>query len=127
MPKFSLKQLTPLQDKVAAKVLSRQGYSSQKIQKILGIDDVTAWRASHQATPEELKDFEVQFTTWLKESKQIGMVAVQNRLLDLIPKEKRIDQVVKAGEFFEGKSAPTLVQINNFQEESKKEKDKYDL
>lgn len=107
-----IKQLTPLEQKVAAKVLSENGYSTRKIQKITGMDDVTAWRASQQATPEELKRFEADFTTWIQERKKIGVVAVHNRLLDLIPKERRIDQVVKAGEFLEGKGNQTLQQFN---------------
>ena len=103
--------MTPIHQKVAAKVLHDNGYVDRKIEEILGIDHVTAWRASQQATPEELKQFETDFNIWIKEKKQMGMVAVQKRLLELIPKEKRIDQVVKAGEFFEGKSQ-TLIQQN---------------
>ena len=47
---------------------------------------------------------------------------VYSRLLEVIPKEKRIDQLVKAGEYLEGKNnlQPVVpIQINNFVEGKK--------
>jgi len=106
--------LSPSEKKVAAKVLNHQGYSTRRLESLLGIDDTTAWRALKEATPEALKQFEVDFTEAIAEMKRKGIGLVQKRLLELIPKERRIDQVVKAGEFFEGKSGTGVaVQVNN--------------
>jgi len=107
-----LKQLTPPEQKVAARVLSKEGNSTREIQKMIGIDDVTAWRALDQVTPEGLKRFEADFINMRQLKKKKGIVAVDDRLLELIPKEKRIDQVVKAGEYFAGNKEQTLQQIN---------------
>jgi hypothetical protein len=99
-----LKLLPPPEKKVVAKQLILNGYSSRKVQLILGIDDVTALRYAEQPTPDDLKQFEALFTSYIHEHKQLGIKAVHQRLLELIPKERRIDQVVKAGEFLEGRS-----------------------
>ena len=91
-----------------------QKSSTHRLESLLGIDDTTAWRATKEATPDELKQFEIDFTEAIAEMKRKGIGLVQKRLLELIPKERRIDQVVKAGEFFEGKSGTGVaVQVNN--------------
>lgn len=110
---MTLPALTPGQTKVAAKALVEQGYSSRKIEELLGIDNVSAWRYAKEATPDELKQFETDFKVAIGEMKNKGLALVHKRLLDLIPKERRIDQVVKAGEYLEGKSqGNTNIQVN---------------
>ena len=99
-----IKHLPKPQQKVIAKAMAKSGYSTRQLQRLLGVDDVSVWRATKEATPDELKQFEADFTEALKETKRTGIAMVQKRLLQLVPKEKRIDQVVKAGEYFEGKS-----------------------
>jgi len=41
-----------------------------------------------------------------------GIAEVNKRLLELLPKERRISEVVKAGEFYQGKSTNSNVQVN---------------
>lgn len=106
------KNYTPLEVKVIAKSLIENGYSSRKVESILGIDHNTALRYAEQPTPEEMRQYETIFNAYIAENKQRGIKIVHERLLELIPKERRIDQVVKAGEFLEGKSNANLTQIN---------------
>lgn len=106
-----LKELPPPEKKVAAKVLTEAGYSSRRLEDMLGMDNVSIWRASQEATPDDLKQFETDFQIAIGDMKKQGVALVQKRLLELIPKERRIDQVVKAGEYLEGKTQ-TLQQIN---------------
>ena len=105
-----LKQLSPKEKQVAAKVLVTEGYSTRRIAELLDMNDSTAWRKAKEATPEELKQFEADFTLAISQMKKKGLALVQKRLLELIPKERRIEAIVRAGEYLEGKSN---VQINN--------------
>jgi hypothetical protein len=98
------KELTKEEQKIAAKSLGNAGYSDREIEALIGVDHVTAWRARQEATPDELKQFETDFSLAITEMKRQGIALVQKRLLELIPRERRIDQVVKAGEYLEGKS-----------------------
>ena len=101
--KDELKLLPKLEKRVAAKVLYRMGWGSRKIEEWLGISDNTVLRAVNEPTPDELKQFEDEFRLAIEDMKRQGIALVQKRLLELIPKERRIDQVVKAGEYLEGK------------------------
>lgn len=101
LPK-NLKNLSPKEKKVAAKVLGKQGYSSRKLEKILGIDNVTIWRSKKHQTPEEMKQFETDFTDAIDVMKKRGSAMVQERILKLIPLEFRMDRLIKAGQYFEG-------------------------
>lgn len=103
MQKDSL-DLTKAEKRVAAKVMSDNDYSSRQIEDFLGISDNTVLRAKADATPEELKQFEAEFEERIKQMKQTGIGMVQKRILELIPKERRMDQLVKAGDYLEGKT-----------------------
>lgn len=98
-----LKLLPPPEKKVAAKVLIENGYSLRKAEEILGMDKDTVNRYAKQPTPDEMRQFEALFSNYIKENKQKGLRLVYQRILELIPKERKIDQIVKAGEFLEGK------------------------
>ena len=95
----------------------------RKVEEILGIDHSSAAIYAQQPTPDEMKEFSTIFDNYIRECKQKGIALVQKRLLELIPKERRIDQVVKAGEFLEGKGqqGQVAVQINNFLKNEKNE------
>lgn len=99
-----LKTLPPPEKRVAAKVMTKAGYSSRRLEALLGVDHNTVWRASQEATPEELVQFETEFNSAIKDMKTEGISLGMKRLLELIPKERRIDQVVKGLEHMEGKS-----------------------
>lgn len=117
------KNFTPLEVRVAAKTLIENGYSSRKVERILGIDHSTAILYSREETPDEMKEFSTIFDNYIKEHKNKGISMVYERILELIPKERRIDQVVKAGEFLEGKNNDqnVAVQVNNFIKNEKNE------
>lgn len=108
-----LKELNNKELQVAAKTLILSGYTTRKVEEILGVDHVTASRYADAPTPEDMKQFETIFTEYILEKKKKGINMVHDRLLELVPKERRIDQVVKAGEYLEGKNIQqTLNQIN---------------
>ncbi len=90
--------------KVAAKLLIENGYTSRKVENILGIDHSTATLYAKQEIPEELIEFSTIFNNYIQEQKHKGIRLVYQRILELLPREKRLDQVVKAGEYLEGKN-----------------------
>lgn len=118
--------LTKEEKRVAAKALMDNGYTARKVEEILGIDYSTATLYAKKEVPEEMEEFSTLFNNYIREQKQKGLGLVHKRLLELIPKERRIDQVIKAGEFYEGRNQqpPTLIQNNVVIEEGRK---KYDL
>lgn len=106
-------KLTKPEKKTAAKVMLKAGYSAHQIEKFLDISDNTVLRASKEATPDQMKQFEAEFNQRIQDMKRTGIGLVQKRLLQLIPKERRIDQIVKAGEYLEGKSSNNVaIQVN---------------
>ena len=109
-----LKNLPPAEKRIAAKVMTKAGYSTRRLEQLLGVDHNTVWRASQEATPDELVQFETDFNLAIQDMKKQGISLAQKRLLELIPKERRIDQVVKAAEYMEGKSTPAVAIQNKF-------------
>lgn len=108
-----LKELNPKELQVAAKTLILSGYTTRKVEEILGVDHATAARYADAPTPEDMRQFETIFKEYIDEKKKKGITMVHDRLLELVPKERRIDQVVKAGEFLEGINKQTnLTQVN---------------
>lgn len=109
------KELSKPKKKEMAKAYVDEGYSSRQIEEWLGVDNTTIARWAKEPTPEKMQQFATEFRASLQVVKYRGIAEVHNRLLELIPKERRISEVVKAGEFFEGKSNEGIkVQVNNF-------------
>lgn len=106
----NLKLLSIEEKKVVAKVFYEAGWGSIKLEQLLGISDNTILRALKEATPENLKRFEEEFRKSLNKVRNYGLLLVYDRLIELIPKERRIDQIVKAGEYLGGKSEGSVVQ-----------------
>jgi len=73
---------------------------------------MTVLRAAKTPTPKELRQFEAEFELAVQDMKRQGIALVHKRLLELIPRERRIDQVVKAGEYLEGKHGQPSQQAN---------------
>lgn len=107
-----LLSLSPIQKKIATHILSEEGYSTRKIERVLGIDYSTASLYLKEEKPEDIQQFSTVFKNVIAEKKAMGIAAIHKRLLELIPKEKKIDQLVKGGEFLEGKSQQPLIQNN---------------
>lgn len=103
--------LTPPQKKVAAKELILNGYSSRQVEAILGVDNKTALRYAAEPTPDDMAQFATIFKGWLEEQKQKGLSLTAKRMLEIIPKYARLDHLVKAAEYFEGKRDGTNVNV----------------
>lgn len=102
MKKKEFKELPPPEQKVAAKALYNLGWSTRKIESWTGIDHATASRYAKLPTPEALQQFETEFQLAIKDQKAEALTMILKRIKELIPKEEKLDQLVKAGEFMEG-------------------------
>lgn len=110
-----LKLLPPPEKKIVAKTLYQMGWGSRKLEQWLGLSDNTILRSINEPTPEELKRFEADFISVIQSEKQRGIALGLKRLIELIPKERRVDQVVRGLEYLEGKNQPNVaVQVNQF-------------
>lgn len=99
----SPKRLSKPKKVIAAKVMDDDGYSNAEIATWLGISEATASRYRRLDTPEKFKAFESEFKKTLAIMKYDGLGKVHKRINELVPNERRISEVVKAGEFLEGK------------------------
>lgn len=106
-------ELPKAEKKVMAKVLV-EDYSTRQIEEWLGEDNVSISRWAKQQTPDSLKQFETDFRMSIMAMKSKGVAMVHKRLVELIPKERRISEVVKAGEFLEGRSQQNIQNNNTF-------------
>ena len=102
--------------KVVAKVLYDMGWSTRTIEQWLGIDNSTVSRYAKTPTPEKLQQFATDFTIAIQSEKQRGIALGIRRLNELIPKERRIEPLVKGLEFLEGKQQGVGVMVNIKQE-----------
>lgn len=99
---------------MASQVLTNEGWSTREVGEFLGISSGTVSRYNRvPKDPELLKQFEAEFTHHVRAMQYEGIYAVNKRLLELLPKERRISEVVKAGEFYQGRSEKnTSVNVN---------------
>lgn len=107
--------MTKPEKKVAAKTLLKLGWGSRQVESWLGISDNTALRSKDIETPEGLKQFEADFKAALEDMKMQGLTSVYQRIIELVPKQKNIQTLITAGEFFQGNSAKgpgTAIQFN---------------
>jgi hypothetical protein len=115
-----LKLLPPPEKKIAAKVLYHMGWASRKIESWLGISDDTVRRAAEVPTPEELRQFEAEFTLAINEIKKEGLALTINQIMKVLQREKRIDSLVRVAEYFEGKNKSVINQQFNVNSEDNK-------
>ena len=108
----NLKLLPQPQKRVAAKVLYKNGWGSRVIGEWLGVSKDTVIRSSHEPTVDVLRQFETEFEAVIKDMKLEARALIHKRIIELIPKEKRLDHLVKAGEFLEKSSE--IRQYNQF-------------
>lgn len=112
----NLKKFGKPKKEVAAKVLrEKEGMTYSQIGEWLGISDDTARRYAMIAkTPDSLQEFEVEFSKMVKGMQYEGIHAVHKRLSELVPNERKISEVVKAGEFYQGgaKSGAPNINVN---------------
>ena len=109
----SIKTLSKPRKAIIAKVLHNEGFTLAEVGKRLGISEATAMRYADLETPEAMQEFETKFRTLARGMQMEGSAMVLKRLHELLPTERRIEAVVKAGEFLSGKDreAPNI-QVN---------------
>lgn len=114
MAKPKPRNLSKAKKIVAAKILrEEEKYQYVDIADWLGISNDTARRYTQMRDPEEMREFENEFRAVIQGMKYEGVGNVYKRLNELVPRERKISEVVKAGEFYEGKSQnQTNVQVN---------------
>lgn len=113
MTKKQLEHLSPPEKRVAAKKLVEAGYSIRTIEDLIGASNASISRWARESTPDEMKQFEADFNKELKAWKKQGLGMVHKRLLELLPRERRIDQVVKAGEYLDGSNRGKAVRVES--------------
>lgn len=123
----SIRSMSKEEKKSVAKVMTELGWGSRKIESWLGISDTTIQRALSIPTPDELKQFESDFRLSIQSMKNEGLALAIQRMLELLPKEKRMDVLIQVAQFFEGQSKNqgpgVAIQINTAVAEKKKEYD----
>jgi len=77
-------------------------------------------------TPDELKQFEADFRGKLEMIKTRGIFLGYQQLVNLVSKERKIDQLVKGLDKLEGKSTPVIAQQFNVDGEMKVKFVKYE-
>lgn len=100
----NLKQLSPPEKKVAAQVLVKNGYSTRTVEDLIGMDHATIAKWAKEETEEGYRQFSTRFEKELNMWKKQGVAMIHKRMQELIPTEGKLDQLVKAGEYLEGKN-----------------------
>lgn len=95
------------QRKVMGKVMYQLGWGGKTLGKWLNVAANTVRKAASEPTPEAMVAFEESFRLAMRDVDMIGMFETKQRIRDLIPKERDIIKLVKAGEFFGGQQQKT--------------------
>lgn len=88
--------------RVVAKVLYKNGLGSRIVGRWLGISKDTVIRSSNISTPRVLRQYETEFEVAIKFMKLRASGLILRRIIELVPKEKNLENLVKAGNYFEG-------------------------
>ena len=107
-PKF-LKQnhkgaLTKTKKKIAAKLMYEAGWGSRDLKDWFKTSQPTIVNWSKLPTPEALKEWETNFKAAMMDYDMEAHYKIKSRIMEIVPEEKNIDKLVKAGEFFRGES-----------------------
>lgn len=124
---MKIKDLSRPEKMAVAQQLSDEGYSTRTIEEFIGADHTTISRWIKQQSPEEMQQFATRFLEQVNVMKNIGLVKAVNRINELVPKSRSIQEVIQAAEFLEGKKnggQQTNVQVN-FGKVTEKDKETY--
>ncbi len=117
---INIKNLSKPKKEIVAGILQKDmQWEYEKIGRVLGVSNDTAKRYATRyeeiGTPDSLREFENKFRMYAKAKEFEGYNMILDRMLEIIPKERRLDQLVRAGEFLSGKKeqAQTNIQVNN--------------
>lgn len=58
-----------------------------------------------------MKQFEAEFEVALSDARQEALALIHKRILEIVPKERKLDQLVKAGDFVLGRDAGTKIGV----------------
>ena len=102
------------QRRVAGKVMYQLGWGGDQLARWLNLSPTTVRRAAIEPTPDSMVAFEESFRLAMKDIDMVGLFETKQRIKELIPREKDILKLVKAGEFFGGGVAKnqTNTQVN---------------
>lgn len=95
------------QRKIAGKVMYQLGWGTKTLAGWLNINANTIKKAANEPTPEAMIAFEESFRLAMRDMDMVGLFETKKRIRQLIPREKDIIKLVKAGEFFGGEQAKT--------------------
>lgn len=124
MTDAQLSKMTTDEQKAAARVLTRMGWGTRKIEQWLiqavgedeAIDHNTVWRAKEQEAPEDMRQFETDFELAITDAKKQGLAMTISRILEVVPTSKKLGDLVRAAEYLENKQSDqkpgVAVQIN---------------
>lgn len=103
------KSLSPSEKRVIAKSMLNLGWGSRKVGEWLGISKDTVLRSRDIPTPENMRQFEAEFEDAIKSIRSELRATLYMKILELIPEEKKLDRLVKVGEFLEGKKTQSVM------------------
>lgn len=104
--------LTRMQKKVAAKVMYEAGWGSKLLKDWFKVAQPTITNWVKIPTPESLKEWESNFKLAMIDYDMEATFKIKNRIMDLVPNERNIEKLVKAGQFFAGETTKRANQNN---------------
>ena len=98
--------------RIMSKVLYEMGWGSKQIALWFKEkqQNVVNWKS--MPTPEHLQAFEQAFIAAMRDYDMESLANVKLRMNELIPKEERLEPLIKAGEFFRGDKGNKTTQNN---------------
>ena len=115
--KFKLEKMSKRRKKALAKAMRRDGYSLRQIEDYVGADHSTLARWAKdddKISEKETRQAQEFFNKVIGEHDRKVLSLAYQRLEEMLPKETRISELIKAAEFAKG-NAPqqqTNVQVN---------------
>lgn len=99
--------------RVMAKIMYNAGWGSRQLSLWFRepMQNITNW--AKMPTPEGLMAFEGEFRMAMKDYDNQAMYKTKERILELLPEEKDINKLVKAGEFFRGPIIKNQTNVQN--------------
>jgi len=104
--------LTKPEKKVVAKAMYDAGWGTKHLSQWFKVGPPTILKWDKIPTPDALKEFEQTFKAAMLDYDMEGTFKIKNKIMQLIPEEKDINKLVKAGEFFSGEKDKRTTQTN---------------
>jgi len=99
--------------KVMVKSLYHQGWSSKQLALWFKSPQKNIVRWAKSVTPENLREFEEQFSLAMRDYDHAALYKTKNRIMELVPDEKNMNALVSAARFFAGDSIRKQTNIQN--------------